>query len=110
MFFGMLPMLLGPRSARPAIALCGTSFLYWCREDGAPYFLDLPPATSLAELERYAAIAEEHERLTNRPAVEPLNWVLHELGVGPVSLPQFLEDLQMCAPAVLATAAGEPRS
>jgi MGT family glycosyltransferase len=89
MFFGVLPMLLGPRSERPAIALCGTSFLHWCREDGAPHFLGLPPATSPAELERYAAIAEEYERLTNRPAVERLNRALHELGVGPVSLPLF---------------------
>lgn len=67
MFFGVLPMLLGPRSERPAIALCGTSILHWCREDGAPHFLGLPPATSPAELERYAAIAEEYERLTNGP-------------------------------------------
>jgi MGT family glycosyltransferase len=89
MFFGVLPMLLGRRSERPAVALCGTSFLHWCRDDGAPHFLGLPPATSRAELERYAAIADEFERLTNGPAVERLNRVLHELGVGPVSLPLF---------------------
>jgi MGT family glycosyltransferase len=89
MFFGVLPMLLGPRTERPAIALCGTSFLHWCREDGAPHFLGLPPATSPADLARYAAIAEEYERLTNGPAVERLNRVLCELGIGPVSLPLF---------------------
>jgi MGT family glycosyltransferase len=89
MFFGVLPMLLGPRSERPPIALCGTSFLHWCREDGAPHFLGLPPAMSSAELERYAAIAEEYERLTNGPAARRLNRVLHELGVAPVSLPLF---------------------
>jgi UDP:flavonoid glycosyltransferase YjiC (YdhE family) len=89
MFFGVLPMLLGPRSERPAIALCGTSILHWCREDGAPHFLGLPPATSPAELERYAAIAEEYERLTNGPAVARLDRILHELGVGPISLPLF---------------------
>ena len=48
MFFGVLPMLLGPRSERPPIALCGTSILHWRREDGAPHFLGLPPATSPA--------------------------------------------------------------
>jgi hypothetical protein len=69
MFFGVLPMLLGPRSERPPIALCGTSILHWCRDDGAPHFLGLPPAASPAELERYAAIAQEYERLTNGPAV-----------------------------------------
>ncbi len=89
MFFGVLPMLLGPRPERPAIALCGTSILHWRREDGAPHFLGLPPATSPAELERYAAIADEYERLTNGPAVERLNRVLHEPGVGPSSLPLF---------------------
>ena len=38
MLFGVLPMLLGPRSKRPPIALCGTSFLHWRRDDGAPHF------------------------------------------------------------------------
>ncbi|HEX4171799.1 MAG TPA: glycosyltransferase [Acetobacteraceae bacterium] len=89
MFFGVLPMLLGPRSERPPIALCGTSFLHWCREDGAPHFLGLPPAMSSVEQERYAAIAEEYERLTNGPVARRLKRVLHELGVAPVSLPLF---------------------
>jgi MGT family glycosyltransferase len=89
MIFGVLPMLLGPRSERPPILLCGTSILHWCREDGAPHFLGLPPATSPAELERYAAIAEEYEQLTNCPAVERLNRVLNELGVDPVPLTLF---------------------
>jgi MGT family glycosyltransferase len=89
MIFGVLPMLLGPRSERPPIVLCGTSILHWCREDGAPHFLGLPPATSPAELERYAVIAEEYEQLTNRPAVERLNRVLHELGVDPLPLTLF---------------------
>jgi hypothetical protein len=38
-----------------------------------------------------------------------LNRVLHELGVGPVSPPLFLEDSEVCA-AALATAAGERQS
>ena len=29
MFFGVLPKLLGPRSKRPPIVLCGTSILHW---------------------------------------------------------------------------------
>ena len=36
MFFGVLPMLLGARSKRPPVVLCGTSILHWPREDGAP--------------------------------------------------------------------------
>jgi hypothetical protein len=89
MIFGVLPMLLGPRSERPPIVLCGTSILHWCRNDGAPHFLGLPPATSPAELEQYAAIAAEYERLTNGPAVASLDRVLHELGVEPLPLPLF---------------------
>jgi UDP:flavonoid glycosyltransferase YjiC (YdhE family) len=65
--------------------LCGTSFLHWCRNDGAP----LPLATSTAVLERYTAIAQDFERLTNGPAMKSLNRVLRELGVEPVSLPLF---------------------
>ena len=59
MFFGVLPKLLGPRSKRPPIVLCGTSILHWRREDGAPHFLGLPPATTQAQLRQYAAISQE---------------------------------------------------
>ena len=56
MFFGVLPMLLGPRENRPAIVLCGTSFLHWERADRAPHFLGLPPAKTRAEFQDYARI------------------------------------------------------
>src|SRR5439155_21742368 len=61
MFFGVLPKLLGPRSKRPPIVLCGTSILHCRREDGAPHFLGLPPATTQAQLRQYAAISQEHD-------------------------------------------------
>lgn len=89
MMFGILPMLLGPQSSRPPIVLCGTSFLHWCRDDGAPHFLGLPPAASAVDLERYTAVAQDFERLTNGPVMKHLNRVLRELGVEPVSLPLF---------------------
>ena len=47
MMFGLLPMLLGPRSERPPIVLCGTSILHWCRSDGAPLW---PPGLQLFQL------------------------------------------------------------
>ncbi|HYZ33945.1 MAG TPA: hypothetical protein VE684_16875, partial [Crenalkalicoccus sp.] len=47
-FFGILPMLLGPRSERPPVVLCGTSILHWRRADRAPNFAGLPPAASAA--------------------------------------------------------------
>jgi MGT family glycosyltransferase len=89
MMFGVLPMLMMPRAERPPVVLCGTSFLHWCRSDGAPHFVGLPPATSPADLERYAAIAEEYEHLTNGPLMQSLNSVLRELGVKPISLTLF---------------------
>ena len=89
MFFGVLPLLLGPRSKRPPIVLCGTSFLHWCREDGAPHFVGLPPATTPEELEQYAAIAREHDRLLNQPVAHRLNRTLQALGAGPVRLTLF---------------------
>jgi MGT family glycosyltransferase len=100
MMFGVLPMLLGPRSERPPIVLCGTSFLHWCRDDGAPHFLGLPPAASSADRERYAEIAQDFERLTNGPAMESLNRVLRELGIGPVSL-SLLDSVVALADAYL---------
>jgi hypothetical protein len=48
MFFGVLPMLFGAGAKRPPVVLCGTSFLHWPRQDGAPSFLSLPPATTSA--------------------------------------------------------------
>jgi hypothetical protein len=59
MFFGLLPMLLGPRTKRPPVLLCGTSFLHWAREDGAPNFLGLPPAITAEQRAEYAAVARE---------------------------------------------------
>jgi MGT family glycosyltransferase len=89
MFFGVLPMLLGPRSKRPPIVLCGTSFLHWRREDGAPHFVGLPPATTKEQREEYAAIAKEHDRLVDRPAALRLNPILKSFGVEPLSMTLF---------------------
>jgi UDP:flavonoid glycosyltransferase YjiC (YdhE family) len=86
MFFGVLPMLLGPRSKRPPIVLCGISILHWRREDGAPHFLGLPPATTQAQLDEYAAISQEHDRVVNQPLAHQLNRSLKDLGVGPLSM------------------------
>ena len=89
MFFGVLPMLLGPRAKRPPIVLCGTSFLHWRRQDGAPHFIGLLRATTEAELDEYAAIAREFDRSVDQPVARRLNPILKELGVGPLSVPLF---------------------
>jgi UDP:flavonoid glycosyltransferase YjiC (YdhE family) len=89
MFFGVLPMLLGARSKRPPIVLCGTSFLHLAREDGAPNFLGLPPATTDEQRRQYANIAREYDQAVDQPALLCLNGILKTLGVGPVSVPLF---------------------
>jgi UDP:flavonoid glycosyltransferase YjiC (YdhE family) len=89
MFFGVLPMLLGLRSKRPPVVLCGTSFLHLAREDGAPNFLGLPPATTQEQRHQYADIAREYDEAVDQPSLLMLNKVLGALGVGPISVPLF---------------------
>jgi hypothetical protein len=69
--------------------LCGTSILHWRREDGAPPFLGLPPATTRAQLKEYAAISQEHDRVVNEPLARRLNRSLKGLGFGPSSMNLF---------------------
>jgi MGT family glycosyltransferase len=89
MLFGVLPMLLGPRSKRPPIVLCGTSFLHWRREDGAPNFVGLPPATTQAQRDDYAVVYREHDEQLYQPVADRLNRSLQTMGVGPLSMPMF---------------------
>ncbi len=89
MFFGVLPMLLGSRSERPPVVLCGTSFLHLAREDGAPNFLGLPPATTEEQRRQYADVAREFHEAVDQPALLRLNKELNSLGVGPLSVPLF---------------------
>src|ERR1700730_9419857 len=89
MLFGVLPMLLGPQSKRPPIVLCGTSFLHWHREDGAPHFVGLPPATTKQQRDDYAALYREHDRLIYQPVADRLNRSLQTMGVGPLSTTLF---------------------
>jgi MGT family glycosyltransferase len=95
MLFGVLPMLLGPRSKRPPIVLCGTSFLHWCREDGAPHFVGLPPATTQAQRDNYAAIYRDHDRLIYQPVADRLNRSLKKMDVGPLSMTLFDSVVQL---------------
>jgi UDP:flavonoid glycosyltransferase YjiC (YdhE family) len=91
MFFGVLPMLLGPRAKRPPIVLCGTSFLHWAREDGAPNFLGLAPATTAEQRAHYAAAAREYDEAVDQPVLRRLNRALEPLGLGlgAASMPMF---------------------
>jgi MGT family glycosyltransferase len=89
MIFGLLPLLLGPRSKRPSVIMCGTSILHAPRDDGAPSFVGLPPAASQAQRDEYAAIAQEHNRLIHHPVGLRLNQCLAQLGAGPLPMRLF---------------------
>jgi UDP:flavonoid glycosyltransferase YjiC (YdhE family) len=88
-FLGLLPMLLGRRSKRPPIVCFGTTILHWPREDRAPEFLGLTPATTQSERDEYAAIAQEYNNVVNQPLARRLNHCLKSLGKGPLSTPPF---------------------
>jgi UDP:flavonoid glycosyltransferase YjiC (YdhE family) len=89
MYLGALPMLLGDRSKHPPIVVCGTSFLAWSRQDGAPHFIGLPPATTEQQRDEYAAIYRELDTLIYQPVRDRLNRRLRMLGVGPMSMTLF---------------------
>jgi MGT family glycosyltransferase len=86
LFFGSFPMLLGPPTDRPPIILCGTMFLHFRRDDGAPNFAGLPPAQSEAEREAYAVIAKEHEEMLYLPVRTYLNDCLRRMGIKPLTM------------------------
>lgn len=89
MFFGTLPLLLGPRAARPAIVLCGTSFLHCTRPDKAPAFMGLPPAESPEQERAYGRIAEAYDAAVDRPVGLSLAAVLAKLGLAAPPWPLF---------------------
>src|SRR5262249_51951412 len=79
-FLGALPLLLDSRERVPVV-LCGTMFLHYRRDDSAPHFVGLPPATSEAEREAYAAMAKQHDALLYVHVRKYLNRCLANLGV-----------------------------
>jgi hypothetical protein len=66
-FFGVLPLRLGPGSARPPILLCGTPILHTTREDRAPLFMGVPQAMTPEEFAACAKIAEDYDAYVERP-------------------------------------------
>ncbi|GJD51258.1 4'-demethylrebeccamycin synthase [Methylobacterium crusticola] len=89
MFFGVLPLLLGPRAGRPSVVLCGTSILHCSREDKAPPFVGLHPAQSAGQREAYEQIAREHEAVVDRPVARRLNGALAQCGLPALSMTLF---------------------
>jgi MGT family glycosyltransferase len=85
LFWGVLPTLLGPRERRPAVIVCGVVPLHCQRDDGAPHFAGLAPATSDAQREKYTAMNEASDREIYDPVKRHLNTRLVGIGVEPLS-------------------------
>lgn len=83
MMFGVLPILLGQRSARPPVILCSATSPAWSRDDGAPTYAGLPPATSEAERQRYAAMFEANRIAVMDPIASRLKRCLEKMGIEP---------------------------
>jgi UDP:flavonoid glycosyltransferase YjiC (YdhE family) len=79
-FFGVLPLLLGARSSRPASACLSVSTIPLPREDGAPKGPGLPPATDAAQREHYRSTAQHIANILTDPVREHADRILDKLG------------------------------
>jgi MGT family glycosyltransferase len=86
LFMGALPMLLGPRSARPPIMFCGTTYLLWRRGDKAPCNIGMPPARTESERREYLALAEQVDDVLSNPFRDHLNKCLASVGAPPLKM------------------------
>jgi UDP:flavonoid glycosyltransferase YjiC (YdhE family) len=85
-FLGTMPMLLGPKTARPAIVHCNTSALISKRDDGAPFGPGLPPAQTDEQKHQYSEIESAITNGCWDPARRYLNQILETLGRGPLTM------------------------
>ena len=104
-FAGVLPMLLGPRSERPACVYLGISALPLERADGAPWGPGLMPSEDPEKRKEYAEIARSVNEKKELPMRRAADKMLADIGLP--SLPgslfasgAMLADLilQPCAP------------
>jgi UDP:flavonoid glycosyltransferase YjiC (YdhE family) len=89
MSFATMPLLLGPRAERPAVAHFGVTFLQLTRDDAAPMFAGLPPARTEEERIAYGEIAAQARRDWFDPIDQDLNAMLAELGRPSLPMPFF---------------------
>ena len=84
LMLGVLPMLLGPRSKRPPVALLGTTYLLSRRDDGAPNDAGIPPASSEKQRKEYADLFQASEDAVFAPVGEYLNSRMAGIGLAPL--------------------------
>jgi MGT family glycosyltransferase len=89
MFFGTMPLLLGPRYERPAIVHVGATFLQLPRDDAAPIFDGLPPARTVEERQGYRKRAEQAQAAWFGPINALIDGMLARLDRRPLPLPFY---------------------
>jgi len=87
-FAGVLPMLLGPRSERPASVYLGISALPLERADGAPWGPGLLPSEDPEKRKEYAEVARNLEETNWLPMGRVADQMLAD--IGQPSLPAWL--------------------
>ncbi len=104
-FAGVIPMLLGPRSERPASVHLGISALPLERADGAPWGPGLLPSDDPEKRKEYAAIAHDMNEKKDLPMQRAAEKMLAGIGLPPLPASLFasgamLADLilQPCTP------------
>jgi MGT family glycosyltransferase len=99
-FFGVLPFVLGKRSARPPVVLYSTTPLMISSHDTAPAGLGLPPSTSTLGRLRNRALNLLSHRVLLRQSQKAANHQLHRLNSR--ELPTFLLDCGILADRLIA--------
>ncbi|MDX1882085.1 nucleotide disphospho-sugar-binding domain-containing protein [Mycolicibacterium sp. 120270] len=110
-FFGVLPFVLGERSARPPVLLFSTTPLMISSRDTAPAGLGLPPSTSTFGRLRNRALTLLSQKVLLRPAHKAANCQLHRFNSP--ELPTFLLDVGVLADRLIVPTVPEfdyPRS
>jgi UDP:flavonoid glycosyltransferase YjiC (YdhE family) len=86
---GILPLLLGPRSQRPPVALLGASYLNSQRDDGAPGDAGVPLATNDRQRADNLALAQVYEEKVFGPVGKIINAHLSLVGCPPLHMNIF---------------------
>jgi MGT family glycosyltransferase len=84
LLMGLLPMLLGPRAKRPAVIICGTTYLLWHRQDRAPIIGGFPPAETEDEAGLDHPAAEAFDLAITAPIRRAVDARLAEVGARPL--------------------------
>jgi UDP:flavonoid glycosyltransferase YjiC (YdhE family) len=104
-FTGVLPMLLGPRSERPASVFLGISTLHLKRADGAPWGPGLLPTEDPEKRKEYREVARKLDEVKELPVRRAADEILADIGLPPLPAPLFESEavladliLQPCTP------------